>query len=431
MHLERVVSNQLSLHLSQNNLLDPNQSGFKPAHSTETALLAVTEALHGAQAVSHSAVLILLDLSAAFDTVNHQLLLDTLADLGITGTALKWFASYLTDRTYQVSWKGLLSSPRKLLTGVPQGSVLGPLLFSLYTKSLGTVISAHNLSYHCYADDTQLFLSFPPSATQVEERIAACLTDISQWMSAHHLKLNPDKTELLFFPAKSSPMRDLTISIDNALVTSVPTAKNLGVVLDSQLSFKAHIASVTRSCRFTLYNIRRIRPFLTQESAQLLIQTSVISKLDYCNSLLTGLPACALKPLQLIQNAAARLVFNQPKFSHVSPLLRSLHWLPVAARTEYKTLMLAFKAAKGMAPPYLQNLIEPYKPTRSLRSANTGKLVEPSLKTPGQRSTRPRLFSLLAPKLWNNLPIALRTADSLPSFRRGLKTHLFRLHLSP
>ena len=277
--LERVVSNQLSLHLSQNNLLDPNQSGFKPAHSTETALLAVTEALHAAQAASHSAVLILLDLSAAFDTVNHQLLLDTLADLGITGTALKWFASYLSDRTYQVSWKGLLSSPRTLHTGVPQGSVLGPLLFSLYTKSLGAVISAHNLSYHCYADDTQLFLSFPPSATQVEERIAACLADISQWMSAHHLKLNPDKTELLFFPAKSCPMQDLTISIDNALVTSVPTARNLGVVLDSQLSFKAHIASVTRSCRFTLYNIRKIRPFLTQESAQLLIQTSVISKL--------------------------------------------------------------------------------------------------------------------------------------------------------
>ena len=133
--------------------------------------------------------------------VNHLQLLDTLDDLGITGTALKWFASYLEDRTYQVSWNGLLSSPRTLKTGVPQGSVLGPLLFSLYTKSLGSVISAHNLSYHCYADDTQLFLSFPPSATQVEERIAACLADISQWMSNHHLKLNPDKTELLFFPA--------------------------------------------------------------------------------------------------------------------------------------------------------------------------------------------------------------------------------------
>ena len=214
-------------------------------------------------------------------------------------------------------------------------------------------------------------------------------------------------------------------------MSSGTTAKNLGVILDSQLSFKAHITAVARSCRYTLYNIRRIRPFLTQESAQLLIQASVISKLDYCNSLLTGLPACALKPLQMIQNAAARLVFNQPKFSHVTPLLRSLHWLPVIARTEYKTLMLAYKATKGMAPSYLQNMIQPYKPSRSLRSANTGKLSEPSLKHPGQRSKRPRLFSLLAPKLWNELPSALRTADSLPIFRRNLKTHLFRLHLGP
>ena len=180
-----------------------------------------------------------------------------------------------------------------------------------------------------------------------------------------------------------------------------------------------------------LYNIRRVRPFLTQESAQLLIQASVLSRLDYCNSLLTGLPACSLKPLQLIQNAAARLIFNQPKFSHVSPLLRSLHWLPVAARTEYKTLTLAFKASKGMAPPYLKKLVKDYKPTRTLRSADKGMLATPTLKTPGQKSTRPRQFALLAPKLWNDLPVTLRTAESLPSFCRGLKTHLFRLHHSP
>uniref|UniRef100_A0A3B1IPZ4 Reverse transcriptase domain-containing protein n=1 Tax=Astyanax mexicanus TaxID=7994 RepID=A0A3B1IPZ4_ASTMX len=173
--LERAVYNQLSLFLTQNNLQDPNQSGFKPAHSTETALIAVTEKLHAAKATNLSSVLILLDLSAAFDTVNHSTLLSILTSLGIIGSAWQWFASYLEDRSYQVTWQGATSAPCRLSTGVPQGSVLGPLLFSLYTRSLGEIISSHGFSYHCYADDTQLILSFPPSDTQVSSRISACL----------------------------------------------------------------------------------------------------------------------------------------------------------------------------------------------------------------------------------------------------------------
>ncbi|KAK3569504.1 hypothetical protein QTP86_032109 [Hemibagrus guttatus] len=198
--LKRIVYNQLSDYLMQNNLHDPNQSGFKAAHSTETALLSVTEKLHATRSAKLSSVLILLDLSAAFDTVNHKTLLSTLRSLGICGTAWKWFASYLDGRSYQVTWKGLTSAPRRLSTGVPQGSVLGSLLFSLYTHSLGKVISSHGFSYHCYADDTQLIFSFPPSDTTASARISACLVDISCWMTAHQLKLNPSKTELLVIP---------------------------------------------------------------------------------------------------------------------------------------------------------------------------------------------------------------------------------------
>ncbi|KAM9540282.1 uncharacterized protein ACWYII_038389 [Salvelinus alpinus] len=179
---------------------------------------------------------------------------------------------------------------------------------------------------------------------QVANRISACLADISVWMTDHHLKLNLGKTELLFLPGKDCPFHDLAITVDNSIVSSSQSAKNLGVILDSTLSFSTNIKAVTRSCRFMLYNIRRVRPCLTQEAAQVLIQALVISRLDYCNSLLAGLPACAIKPLQLIQNAAARLVFNLPKFSHVTPLLRSLHWLPVEARIRYKTMVLAYGA---------------------------------------------------------------------------------------
>ncbi|KAM9568065.1 uncharacterized protein ACWYII_036094 [Salvelinus alpinus] len=169
-------------------------------------------------------------------------------------------------------------------------------------------------------------------------------------MTDHHLKLNLGKTELLFLPGKDCPFHDLAITVDNSIVSSSQSAKNLGVILDNTLSFSTNIKAVARSCRFMLYNIRRVRPCLTQEAAQVLIQALVISRLDYCNSLLAGLPACAIKPLQLIQNAAARLVFNLPKFSHVTPLLRSLHWLPVEARIRYKTMVLAYGAVRGTAP---------------------------------------------------------------------------------
>ena len=428
--LERAVYNQLSSYLIQKDLLDPNQSGFKTGHSTETALIAVTEALHLARAKGLSSALILLDLSAAFDTVNHQILLSSMSELGVAGSALAWLASYLDNRSYQVSWRGTLSEPQPLRTGVPQGSVLGPLLFSLYTKSLGNTIRSHGFSYHCYADDTQLFLSFPPTDTQVSARISACLTDISTWMTTNHLKLNLGKTELLYLPAKSSPMVDLSITVENAVVSSAPTAKSLGVVLDDRLDFSSHIASTTRTCRFFLSNVRRIRPFLTKKATQLLVQASVVSRLDYCNALLAGLPACATKPLQLVQNAAARLISNLPRSAHVTPLLIELHWLPIAARIRFKALDLAFRAARGTAPSYLQAMITNHTTTRSLRSASSGQLRPTPLRAPGGSSARCRLFSVLAPRWWNELPTAVRTAETRPIFRRRLKTHLFKQYLT-
>ncbi|XP_076002990.1 uncharacterized protein LOC142996006 [Genypterus blacodes] len=266
------------------------------------------------------------------------------------------------------------------------------------------------------------------SLLPVETRIAACLADISGWMSKHHLKLNLDKTEMVFLPGKGCPHRDLAITIDDSVVTSTRTARNLGVTLDDQLSFSANIASVTRSCRFLLYNIRRIRPFLTDKAAQVLIQALVISRLDYCNSLLAGAPASAIRPLELVQKAAARLVFNLPKFSHTTCLLRSLHWLPVAARIQFKTLVLAYRAVKGTAPSYFQAMVKPYTPGRPLRSAASRRLAAPALSGPCLRSMQSRLFSVLAPQWWNDLPTDVRTAESLPIFRRRLKTHLFKKH---
>ncbi|XP_059186272.1 uncharacterized protein LOC131969129 [Centropristis striata] len=321
-----------------------------------------------AKAASLSSVVVLLDLSAAFDTMDHQILISTLHHLGVSGSALSLLKSYLKDRTFR-------------------------------------------------------------SETRAAARIFACLADISQWMSSHHLKLNLGKTELLYLPGKGSPTTDFHITVQDTVVASTETAKNLGVTLDHQLSLSTNITGTTRSCRFLLHNIRRIRPFLTQKAAQVLVQALVISRLDYCNSLMAGLPAKAIRPLQLIQNAAARLVFNLPKFSHTTPLLRSLHWLPVAARIRFKTLALAYSAANGSGPTYIQDLVKLYTPARPLRSASAKQLATPTLCGSTRLKTTSRLFSVLAPKWWNELPTDIRTSDSLYIFRRRLKTYLFQQYL--
>ena len=170
-------------------------------------------------------------------------------------------------------------------------------------------------------------------------------------------------------------------------------------MIDNQLTFKDHVASVARTCRFALLNIRKIRPYqdLTQHATQLLVQVMVISRLDYYNALLTGLPACAVKSLQMVQNAAARLVFNQPKRAHVTPLFIELHWLPLAARIKFKSLMLAYKVLNGTSPIYLSALAKAYVTTRSLRLSQDCRLAVP---TPCLIQSK--LFSCVVSRWWND-----------------------------
>ncbi len=280
---------------------------------------------------------------------------------------------------------------------------------------------------HCYADDTQLYLSFHPDDLMIAARISACLADISSWMKDHHLQLNLAKTELLVVSANPSFHHNFTIQLGSSTITPSKTARNLGVVIDDKLNFTDHITKNARACRFALYNIKKIRPFLSEHATQLLVQALVLSRLDYCNALLAGLPASSIKPLQLIQNAAARLIFNEPKRTHVTPLFINLHWLPIAARIKFKVLMFAYRTSSGSAPLYLNLLLQTYMPSRSLRSASERRITAPS-----QRGTKSLslTFSFTVPIWWNDLPNSIRAAESLPIFKKRLKTHHFHLYLT-
>ncbi|XP_068191806.1 uncharacterized protein [Antennarius striatus] len=257
-------------------------------------------------------------------------------------------------------------------------------------------------------------------------KLEACLSAVNSWMSSNFLLLNPDKTEMLIIgPARhSNQFQNLTISVDNCLITHSSTVKNLGVTLDSTLAFDKHIKEVTKIAFFHLRNISKIRSSLAMADAEILIHAFVSSRLDYCNVLLSGLPRSRTRGLQMVQNTAARILTKTRKFDHITPVLAALHWLPIHVRSDFKVLLLTYKSLNGLAPTYLSDLVKPYTPTRALRSQNTGLLCVPRFK---KKSAGQRAFSYRAPFLWNNLPINIRQSESVNVFKSRLKTYLFDL----
>ncbi len=242
-------------------------------------------------------------------------------------------------------------------------------------------------------------------------------------MTSNFLLLNSDKTEILLIGPKNSTQNllDYNLQLDGCTVTS-STVKNLGVILDSNLSFENHISNVTKTAFFHLRNISKLRNMLSVSDAEKLVHAFMTSRLDYCNALLGGCPASSINKLQIVQNAAARVLTRSRKYDHITPILQSLHWLPIKFCISYKILLLAYKALNDLAPAYLTNLLSRYNPTRSLRSQNSGLLVVPRI----AKSTKGgKTFSYLAPKLWNSLPDNVRGSDTLSLFKSRLKTHLF------
>ena len=429
--IERVVAKRLVDHLVKNNLYEKNQSAYRELHSTETALLRVHNDIQQIVDTDGAAVLVLLDLSAAFDTIDHARLLSILEhDNGVTGPALAWFKSYLSDRSQAVSIGGCESQQKDLIWGVPQGSVLGPILFTLYTSSLGDLIRKHNIYFHLYADDTQLYLSFkfrnPTSGANAIESMNKCLADIKLWMRKNMLKLNDSKTEFLFITTQQQKNShgDVQIKVGDCYIPPSDTARNLGVIFDSTFNQEAHINSICKKAYSQIRAIGRIRKYLDVSTTKKLVNSLVTVHLDYCNSLLYGLPSRLLQRLQKIQNTAARLILKIRKYDHITPALKKLHWLPVEYRINFKLMLMVYKSTQGLAPSYICDLLTPYHPMRSLRSMNSSLFTVPRtrLSTFGDRS-----FAKAAPSLWNGLPDNIKHADSVPVFKQRLKTYLFSL----
>ena len=424
--LERAVIKQLVEHMEQHNLFVPIQSAYRSKHSTETALLKIVNDILMALDTSKGVILVLLDLSAAFDTIDHEILVSRLQTrIGIESQALKWFQSYLEDRYQVVYVNGRSSDPVQLIYGVPQGSVLGPMEFLCYMCPVYDIARQHGISIHQYADDTQLYLPFQwNKQDEAIARMESCLEDIRVWMKQNKLKLNEDKSELLILhPARQAHKVTIdSVQIGDCTVQAAQVAKNLGATFDAAMTMNDHITSLVKSCNFQLRSIGQARKYLSSDATEKIIHALLTSRLDNGNALLYGLPDYQISRLQRLQNTAARILTRTKKYDHISPIIRSLHWLPVARRIDYKVLILTFKCLHDLAPTYLKELIQEYIPPRALRSSSQMLLREPRtrLQSYGDRS-----FAKAAPVLWNNLPFELRICDDLDTFKSHLKTFLF------
>ena len=425
--IERLVATQFIKYIFDNDLREIFQSSYTKFHSTETALIKVQndilEAIDGNKCV----LLVLLDLSAAFDTIDHNILLSRISSrYGVKGTALKWFESYLSGRVQSVTIDGIESELHHLIYGVPQGSVLGPILFILYTSPLGDLLRECGISFHLYADDTQLYLSFNISESEAAKvKMEECIAKIRMWMSQNFLKLNEEKTEYIVFgsPNLLSKFETSPLTIGNESINPVISVRNIGAFMDKTLHMDSQVNQVSKGAWFHLRNIGKIRPFLNNATTEKLVHSFISSKLDSNNGLLYGIPKEKTDRLQRVQNAAARLVTRTAKYEHITPVLRALHWLPIAQRIDYKILLLTFKALIGTAPSYLQDLIQLSSHSRTLRSNDQKLLICPRSKSVKYGD---RAFRVAAPTLWNQLPLEIRLSETVATFKSKLKTHLFK-----
>jgi hypothetical protein len=429
--VEKAVLGQLETHTQQHDLIPIYQSAYRRHHSTETALLKLHHDLLKQMEARKVTAFIGLDLSAAFDTVDHSVLLTVLEHrFGITQAANNWIESYLRPREFYVHTEGVSSSTKAIDFSVPQGSCLGPVLFTYYSSTLEEVVTSHGADICGYADDHGIFDYFIPST---EERtlnnLIICLNAVSDWMNANRLKMNPTKTEFIYFGSSSQLLKCTNNSLDvcGTTVTRTDKIKYLGVWLDKNLTLKHQITQKTRVAMYNLSNIREIRQYLTVDTCKTLVLNLVISHLDYANSLYFGLPNCDIQRLQRIQNAAAKLILGYSRFQSSSLALRTLHWLPIRSRIDFKIALLVFKCLHGLAPAYLTQILTTKKTGRSgLRSSSS--VNTPTLTVPFNKSKifLDRSFAFSGPTVWNGLPYDIRTVDNINDFKKKLKTFLFK-----
>lgn len=420
--LEAAVHKQVSKFVLDHNLLSDYQSGFRPGHSTTTALLKVINDCRAAMDETQVTVLVLIDFSNAFNAVDHEILLAILKLAGFSSHAREWFSSYLRGRQQAVRI-GDISNWCDLSAGVPQGGILSPFLFSMF---INLVTISLNCPYHLYADDLQLYTS--ARITDIDaaiDKINKDLQHIFNWSLNFGISVNTSKCQaILIGSTRRIAQVDLNllnpIIFNNTTIPFSPHVKDLGLVIDSSLTWIPHITGVCQKVHHTLRILYRYKNFLPISTKITIIQTLVLPIIDYADVCYSDLSQILLDKLDRLLNNCIRFIYGLRKFDHISQYRSILKWLPIRQRRDSRMLCTLFSILYDPSvPAYLKSLFTWQSNThnRHLRSNENLSLHVPFSRTEILNQS----FSHRAIRLWNTLPADIRISPSKISFKRQIK----------
>lgn len=423
--LERVVHYQLYNFLFKNNLMNALQSGFRPGHSTVTALVKVSDDIRLGMEQQKITLLTLLDFSNAFNTVDPDILLAILKSINISVSVVDWFRSYLNARRQRIKVDSKLSDWSDVKAGVPQGGVLSPLLFSIFINSITRNISC---THHLYADDLQIYTQ--DTVGNIDRAVDVMnrdLVEIASWASSHGLSVNPVKSQTIIIGSRGQlsridKARIPAVSFMGTVIPYCDIVKNLGVFVDSSLSWIRQVNEVSRKIFTSLKSLGRLRNFLPVRTKINLAQSLLLPILDYADVSYLDLNEDQLNKLERLQNAAIRFAFGLRKFDHVSEYRAQLKWLPIRLRRNSHILSLLFNILHSpTTPSYLKQQFRTRvdKHGRQPRACTQMLLECPTHKTEFYSQS----FAVRAVRLWNGLPPSIRVANTLESFKNLLRSH--------
>ena len=420
--IERVVKIRLDTHMDEYALHESTEFGYKVHHNTETMMIGLFDDVLRGFDQNQATIVIFLDLSAAFDTIDPEKLLQILHDeLGIGGVALEWFRSFLVGRTQRVKIEDEFSDSLEVPCGTPQGSVLGPPLFNINVRSQPKVFQHCKFNTSSFADDSNGRRSFALTFQfeVLSKEVPNCMHQIVRWSHAHFMKINPDKTELLLLypPSLNREVLIKGILFEDQCIRFSEFVKNVGVWIDKNLNLGQHVNNIVSHCYKILKDIARIKKNLERNHVENLVHAVITSRLDYCNCLLMNISKENLYKLQKVQNSAARLVLGLRRRQSARAALRELHWLNVEARIIFKVLLLVFKVIKGQCSDNL---------TFQFKAFNGRPNDFLLLKTPNFNTKYgKRIFEYNGSRLWNALPVDIRMVEDVGTFKTKIKTLLF------